>query len=211
MVKFLIIDDHDVIRAGLKALLTPVFNPVKIYEACDGNDAIKKMKLHRYDIILMDIQMPDMDPFGLFENILAHDREAKVLVFSMNPENIYAKRFLQVGAKGFVSKDSIVDEIIKAINVALKEGIYISDKLTKSLALESFSGKHTNLFSKLSPREFEIATLLLSGQSVTDISRSLHLQLSTTGTHKARIFEKLGVNTLLELSNLARSFDLTTK
>ena len=156
----------------------------------------------------MDIQMPKTDTLGLMEYIHIKLPDSKVLVFSMSPENIYAKRFLKAGAKGFVSKDASLDEITKAINQVLNNKKYISPALADRLADESFTDAPDNPFDKLSRREFEIASLLLAGQTLTEISQSLNLQASTVGTHKARLFEKLNVGNIMDLKELANTYNL---
>jgi two-component system invasion response regulator UvrY len=126
----------------------------------------------------------------------------------MSAENIYAKRFLKAGAKGFLSKDSSLDEIKKAFTLVLNNRKYISESFAEMLADDSFTGKPDNPFDKLSPREFEITKLLLTGQTISQISKTLNLQLSTVGTHKSRVFEKLSVTNILELKELANSYNL---
>lgn len=208
MKKFLLVDDHVVVRSGIKGLLSEIFKPCEIDEAVDTDSAAEKLKTSRYDLIMMDIQMPNSDSLGLMEYIKVKYPEARVLIFSMSAENVYAKRFLKAGAKGFLSKDSSLEEIKKAINLILNNRKYISETLAEILADGSFTDSSANPFDKLSAREFEITSLLLSGQTVSAISKSLNLQVSTIGTHKARIFEKLNVGNLLELKDLANSFDL---
>ena len=137
-----------------------------------------------------------------------HYPEAKVLIFSMSAENIYAKRFMKAGAYGFVSKEAPLDEITKAINVILNNRKYISESLIDKLAEDSLSGKPLNPFDRLSPKEFEIASLLLSGKTLSEISHSLSIHTSTAGTHKARLFEKLEVSNILELNELAKAYNL---
>lgn len=208
MKKFLLIDDHVVVRSGIHGLLSEIFKPCEIHEAGDSDGATEKLKQFQYDLVMMDIQMPNSDTLGLMEYIQVRYPETKVLIFSMSPENIYAKRFIKAGARGFLSKDSSLDEIKKAITLVLNNRKYISESFAEMLADASFSGTPDNPFEKLSPREFEIASLLLTGQSVSDISRSLHLQISTVGTHKSRLFEKLGITNILELKELASSYKL---
>jgi two-component system invasion response regulator UvrY len=115
MKKFLIVDDHDVVRSGIKGLLLELFKPSEIAEARDGESATENLKHNQYDLIMMDIQMPKTDTLGLMEYIHIKYPDAKVLVFSMSAESIYAKRFLKAGAKGFLSKDAPLEEIKKAI------------------------------------------------------------------------------------------------
>ncbi|MEO8770605.1 MAG: response regulator transcription factor [Ferruginibacter sp.] len=208
MKKFLLIDDHVVVRSGIKGLLLEIFNPCEIDEAGDGDNAVEKLKQTNYDFIMMDVQMPKTDSLGLMEYIHIKYPGTKVLIFSMSSEKIYAKRFLKAGAKGFLSKEAGLDEVKKAINLILNDRNYISEELASSIIADSFSGKPGNPFEKLSQREFEITSLLLSGITISEISKSLNLGVSTVGTHKARIFEKLSVSNLLELKELSSAFNM---
>lgn len=205
---FLLVDDHVVVRSGIKSLLLKIFNPAEIYEAFDGNSALVKLAERRYDLIMLDIQMPGTDALGLMQLIIKKYPDAKVLIFSMSAENVYARRFLKAGAKGFISKDASLEEIEKAVGQLLDNRRYISKALAEKLASESFDSESENPFNKLSAREFEIATLLLAGQTISYISSSIKIQVSTVGTHKARMFEKLGVTNLLELKELANTYNL---
>jgi len=208
MKKFLLIDDHVVVRSGIKILLSEIYKPSQIDEAHDGDSALAKVKENSYDLVMLDIQMPNTDTFGLMEYFRVKYPNLRVLVFSMSPENIYAKRFLKAGAKGFISKDAPLEEIKKAINQVLNNGRYISESMIETLAESAGKEKDGNLFNTLSAREFEIVSLLLNGQTVSHIANTLHLQVSTIGTHKARIFEKLKVTNILELKELANTYNL---
>jgi len=208
MKKFLLIDDHAIIRSGLKDLLLHIYHPAEIHEAENGDTAVKLLKQNEYSLVTMDVQIPGTDTVGLMEYIHITFPALKVLIFSMSAENIYAKRFLKAGAKGFISKDEPLDEIKKAIDLILNGRTYISDNLAQLLAEASFSDTPENPFNKLSAREFEIASLLLSGQTLSEIAKTHNLSVSTVGTHKARLFEKLGVNNLLDLQEMARSYNL---
>jgi DNA-binding NarL/FixJ family response regulator len=206
--RFLLIDDHVVVRSGLKLILSDLYKPCIIDEAEDGESALIKLKLHFYDLIILDIKMPNTNTFTLMEYIRNNYPDLKVLVFSMNSESIYAKRFLNAGAKGFINKIAPLDEIIKAINIILNGKRYISETLLEVLAELGGDIKKENSFDALSPREFEIVSMLLAGDGISQIAQRLNLQVSTIGTHKARIFEKLKVTNLLELKELANSFNL---
>jgi len=208
MKKFLLVDDHVVVRSGIKILLADLYNPSEIHEAMNGETAVEKLKENQYDLILLDIQMPNTDTLGLMEYMHITYPSAKVLMFSMSAENIYAKRFMKAGAYGFISKEAPLEEITKAITVILSGKKYISESLAQKLAEDSFSGKSGNPFNELSPREFEIVSLLLEGKTVTEISQTLNIQTSTVGTHKARLFEKLGVDNILQLKEMATTYNL---
>jgi two-component system invasion response regulator UvrY len=132
----------------------------------------------------------------------------KVLIFSMSPENIYALRFIKAGARGFITKDAPLEEIKKAIDVVLNDKKYISEELLSMLAEGKGSGSGDSPFNSLSSREFEIVSMLLQGKTISSIAADLHLGISTVGTHKSRIFNKLKVSNLLEMKELADSYEI---
>jgi two-component system invasion response regulator UvrY len=206
MKRFLLIDDHFVVRSGIRGLLTELYKPCEVYEAEDSEQAVNQLRLRSYDLIIMDVQIPKNDMLGLMEYIHIKYPAAKVLMFSMSPENIYAKRFLKAGARGFLPKDSSFDETLRAINLVLNNRKYISDALAESLANDTLSDNPVNPFDRLSAREFEIASLLLNGQNLSEIARTLNLQPSTVGTHKAKLFKKMNVENVLHLKELATMY-----
>ncbi len=208
MKTFLLVDDHLVVRSGMKGILTELFSPADIHEAADGDGTLEQLKHFRYDLIMMDIQMPKTDTLGLVEYIHIKYPATNILMFSMGAENIYARRFIKAGAKGFISKEAPLEDLKKAISLILNGRLYISDELANSMAQDSFSGKSGNPFDKLSPREFEIVSLMLMGKTVSEIAKAINLQVSTVGTHKARVFDKLGLSNILELKELANSYNL---
>lgn len=205
MKKFLLIDDHMVVRSGIKLLLTDMFKDVEISEAENGNSALELLKEATYDLITMDVQMPNTDSFALMEFIKKEYPKAKVLMFSMSPESIYAIRFIKAGAKGFISKSAPLEEMKTAIEKVMNDKKYFSEEVLMELT-EGDAGGNNNLFDLLSPREFEIVQMLLNGKTISHIAADLSLGLSTVGTHKGRIFQKLKVSNLLELKELANSY-----
>ena len=205
MKKFLLIDDHLVVRSGIKLLLTDMYKDVEINEAEDGNRAMDFLKNNLYDLITMDVQMPNTDTFALMEFVKKEYPTAKVLMFSMSPESIYAIRFIKAGAKGFISKSAPLEEMKIAIDKVMNDKKYFSEEVLMELT-EGDAGGNNNLFDLLSPREFEIVQMLLKGKTISHIAADLSLGLSTVGTHKGRIFQKLKVTNLLELKELANSY-----
>ncbi|MFC4262731.1 response regulator [Ferruginibacter yonginensis] len=207
MTSFLLIDDHTVVRTGVKILLADLFMDIQIAEAKDGESALLLLQQQSFDMVMLDIQMPNTDTFALMETFKLLYPSIKVLVFSMSPENIFAMRFLKAGALGFISKDAPLDEIKIAIKKVLSGKKYMSEAMLFSLADGDNIKKGNNPFSILSTREFEIVTMMLNGKTLSNIAADLSLGTSTVGTHKSRIFTKLKVTNLLELKQLADSFE----
>ncbi|HEY5407075.1 MAG TPA: response regulator transcription factor [Ginsengibacter sp.] len=205
MATILLADDHEVVREGLKTLIQNIIPHSVIEEAQDGDSAFKKITRNNYALIILDINMPATDSFGLVSNILAIKPKSKILIFSMNSEQIFAKKLLNLGALGYLSKYASEDEFRLAIKNVMSNKRYLSPSFTRTLA-ESALGKNPNNqnpFDLLSPRELEIIRHLIKGESVSQIGSCLNLNTSTIGTYKARIFEKLGCDNIVEMNSLA--------
>jgi DNA-binding NarL/FixJ family response regulator len=207
MKNFLLIDDHEIVRLGVKFVLQSLFAPCEVHEAVDEKSALLRLKEKNFNLIIMDVHMPDTNVFGLLEYITINYPAAGVLIFSMSAENVFAKKFLQAGAMGFVSKNAGLAELQKAVEAGLQKRKYISDELVLQLTT-NFNEHSVNPFHSLTTKEFEIANLLIGGISVTDISRVLNISTSTVGTHKASILKKLNVKSLMQLCDLAKQYDM---
>lgn len=205
MPDILLVDDHSIVTTGLKLVIESFLAFSKIDVANDGDSAFEKIKHHNYDLIIMDITMPNTDSFGMVNNILSIKPETRLIMFSMNSEEMYAIRYFKMGAMGYLRKDAPMSEIRKAVEGVLNNKKYISPELSERLVSDLHSNHNSkNPFDTLSPREFEIVQHLANGDSVSEISRKLNLHTSTIGTHKSRIFEKLQCHNIIELSNLAK-------
>ena len=210
MHKILLADDHTIIRTGLKLVLKECFSNCEICEAVNGNEILGNLRRNTYNLMIMDIQMPGTDALEMTTFISATYPATHMLIFSISPEEIYATRFLKEGAKGFISKDASLEELKDAIIRVINGRMFLSKKLTESLAHKSFWQKPLNPFDALSKREFEVASRMLSGENLNAIAQNLHLSASTVGTHKARLFEKLNVANLLQLKALADVYKINT-
>ncbi len=209
MSDILLVDDHAIVRTGLKLLIHDFLSHTNIEEAHDGDSALKKIKQKDYDLVIMDVNMPQTDSFGIVQTILSFKPSTKIIMFSMNAEEVYAKRYLKMGAMGYLRKDATNQEIEKAITSVLNNKTYVSPELTQKLLFELQSKQEPdNPFDKLSSREFEIVQHLAQGDSVAEISKKLNVHTSTVGTHKARIFEKLHCHNIIDLTNLAKAHNV---
>lgn len=208
MKTFLHVDDHFVVRSGIKGLLLECYPGALVFEAEDEKTAIVLLKQHKFDLVILDIHISGADMLGLLELMQVRYPETRVLMFSMASENAYALRFIKAGAKGFCPKDAPVGELTNAIQMVLNDRRYISPSLAEYLTESSFSTDKSNPFQNLSRREFEITFMMLEGTAMGKIGEALSLQPSTIGTHKARIFDKLGVKNLMELKEMADNHNM---
>jgi two-component system, NarL family, invasion response regulator UvrY len=210
MFNILLVDDHSIVRTGLKILIDSHLPNCKIEEAFDGDSAFERIKRSSFDLVVMDVSMPNTDSLGIVSAMLAHSPSLKIIMFSMNPEEIYAKRYLKLGAKGYLGKDAHPLEIRRAIDMVLHNKRYISPELSEKLLSEMHDKRTTeNPFDTLSTREFEIVQHLVQGTSSVDISKNLNLHVSTVATYKTRIFDKLKCRNIVDLCNLAKVYNVT--
>ena len=211
MRRILLVDDHSIVRSGLKSLIEDYIAHCTVDEAQDGDSAFEKIEKNDYDLIIMDVNMPNTDSFDTVETIFSFKPETKIIMFSMNAEEVYAKRFLKIGAMGYVKKDAPANEIKKAISMVLNGKKYMSEELSEKLLNDLQKNNNSaNPFDKLSSRELEIVQHLTQGDSVTEISQKLKLHTSTVGTYKFRVFEKLQCRNIIELSQLAKVHKVTS-
>ncbi len=209
MAKILIIDDHSIIRVGIAFLIRQEIPSAAIDEAKSGDAAVALLKKNTYDLVILDVNIPGTDTIDFISYLLTATPHPNILIFTMNPEEWYGRRFLKMGVKGFLNKESPEDEIKKAIWTVLKGNRYISPALAQIISMDALEKKKENPFDELSNREFDVAMRLTRGDSVSVIAESLNLHASTVGTHKAHIFEKLNVQNIIQLADLARLYDAT--
>ncbi|MEO6405642.1 MAG: response regulator transcription factor [Ferruginibacter sp.] len=204
MEKILLVDDHTIIRTGLKILMGSDLKNYSFDDAENGESALEHVKKTEYALLVLDVNIPGTDTFDLASELLALQPDLKILVFSMNEENIYAKKFFKMGVKGYVRKDEPAEEIKKAFFTVLNNRKYISKSFSECLAETMFDKKSDNPFERLSPRQFEITQYLMQGKSISDICNKMNLHSSTVSTQKNRIFEKLKVTSLVELYSMKK-------
>lgn len=209
MVNILLADDHVIIRNALQVIIENYISNSVIEHAYDGCSAFEKIKSNTYQLIILDVNIPGTDAVGLVSDILALYPEAKILMFSMNTERMYARKFLKLGAMGYLSKSSQASEIIKAIDNILNNKLYITSSLLQSLTKDMLDDRNNNPFRQLSRRELEIAKLFLAGDSLTNICNKLQLHTSTVATYKARIMGKLNCKNIPEVDSLATLYNVT--
>lgn len=203
--RILIADDHAIVRSGIKLVIKDIFPFAVTDEARNAHEVVSFIRDNDYNLIILDITMPETDPFSLISRILAHREKSRILIFSVSPDELYAKKFLALGALGYLNKQSNSEEVKKAIYDVLHGIPYTSQKIKDHLSPGPAS-KTDNPFEKLSDREFEIARYYLKGYSNAEIKKMLNLHSSTIGTLKNRLFGKLRIKSLVDLTELARLY-----
>jgi DNA-binding NarL/FixJ family response regulator len=206
MKRFLIVDDHFIVRTGLCVLIKEEFMQVEIEECRDGDSAWKKIQAVGYDLVILDISMPATDTFSLLKKIFTLRPDQKILILTMSREDVYAKKYLNLGVKGFINKEAGALEIRKAMASILNNKRYLSSRMQDSLTMEVLEGRTQNPFEALSSRELEIMNHLIDGKNVSETAHILSLHISTISTHKANIMHKLGVSNIIELSKMVQMF-----
>lgn len=209
MSKILLADDHGVVRQGLRLLLENAGHQI-VAEAENGEKAVALWQEHRPDIGLLDLDMAGIGGMETLQRILSRDAHAKILIFSMHDDNIYASRAIQSGARGYVVKTDAPETLLKAITQILRGGRYIAHDLAQHLALERISPSDKPL-DKLSPREFEVFRRIAEGESLSGISEHLQIGYKTAANIQTQVRQKLGAQTTGQLVHLAIRYGVLEK
>lgn len=206
--QILVIDDHQIVITGIRYLLKNSIPSATVEGLVAIESLSKNLKAKEYDLVILDINMPGADTHSLIHQIKSIQESTKILIFSMNSEELFAKRYLKLGVNGYLMKESNEHELVTAINKVLEGRRYISPNLLEVLSEDVFMGRSANIFDDLSPREFEVMKHLVKGLGVKEIAAITNLHHSTISTHKAKIFEKTSTHNILELKEIATLHNL---
>jgi len=198
----LLVDDHAVVRSGFKVLLQTWDDVDVVAEANSGEEALPLYTLHRPEVVVMDIAMAGMGGIEAIKRLMALDPQVRILALSAHEDSSYAKRALQAGALGYLSKRTAPEVLIDALRMVARHQRFIDPIIAQRMANQR-NDSDTHDIDKLSPREFEVFLLLAKGRSVLDISQALGLSASTVGTHLYKVKLKLRLNNQSEMTLLA--------
>jgi DNA-binding NarL/FixJ family response regulator len=201
-IKIILVDDHAVVRAGVKRLLEqePLFDVIG--EAESGEKAYQLFGELNSDVMVMDLSMPGMGGLEAIRRILMRDEKAKILVLSMHADLSFANQALKLGAKGYLIKNTLGDDLVKAIEAISQGEIFLSDEIEKKIAVSSIEGGHDPIHD-LSAREFEIFRLLAEGLEIDAIATTLNISSKTVSNYQTMIKQKLNISTPVELIRYA--------
>jgi two-component system invasion response regulator UvrY len=202
MIKILIVDDHAIVRKGLKEILTDETD-IKVWEAGDAEQASELIRREDWNLIVLDLDLPGKSGLKLLEELKREPRSLPVLVLSIYPEEQFALRTLRAGAAGYLSKDAAPEQLVSAIRKILGGGKHISEAVAEMLLLRATSTHETTLHEKLSDREFQILCLFGRGKTISVIAKDLSISVPTVSTYRARILEKMAMKSTAELIRYA--------
>jgi two-component system, NarL family, invasion response regulator UvrY len=203
MIRVLIADDHAIVRKGLKQLLLEEYPSAVVEEAGDAETLINKTIQEKWDIVICDLSMPGRSGLDALRQIKQTSPSLPVLIMSVHPEDQYALRVLKAGASAYLGKDTVHDELIKAIQAARLGKKYITPSIAEKLAdaFENDSGKESH--QTLSDREFDVFKLLAMGKSISEIAAQLSLSITTVSTYRARVLDKMKMRSNAEMTRYA--------
>jgi DNA-binding NarL/FixJ family response regulator len=214
--RILIVDDHQLLRQGLKSLLEDEPGLEVVGEAEDGHECVLLVKRLKPDVVVMDVGMPGLNGMDATRQVLADHPEIKVLALSMHTDRRFASGMLQAGASGYLLKDAAYDELIRAIRTVMEGKTYLSPAITEVVVddyvqrLAGGEGSAGGAFAVLSAREREVLQAMAEGRSTKEIAADLHLSVKTVESHRMQIMNKLDIHSVAELTKYAVREGLTS-
>ena len=205
----LVVDDHAIIRDGLRKILADTDDLIVAGEAANGNAALDKVRERDWSLVVLDISMPGRNGLELIKLIKTERPKLPILIFSMHHEEQYAVRAIRAGASGYLSKEGDTELLLPAMRRVAAGGVFISPKLAELLAIDISPNTHDQPHTLLTNREFEVFTRIVRGISLTAIAEEFSLSIKTVSTHKSHILTKMNMATHVDLVRYAIEHNLT--
>ncbi len=203
MIRIIIVDDHVLVRAGMREMLQEVKGISVVGDAGTGSEGIELVRRFDPDLVILDLKLPDQPGLEVTQKILKIKPDIKILVVSSVVNDLFLFRLLEAGAQGYLTKDAKKEELIQAIKSVYTGQRVISQQLAKRLALAKTDYKKDNIFADISEREMEVMMMLIRGVPVKEMAEKLNISHKTIHSYRSRIFEKLNVKTDLAVTLLA--------
>jgi DNA-binding NarL/FixJ family response regulator len=211
LIKVLLADDHAIFRAGLRRLVEEAGDMVVVAEAADGREAIEQVHDAMPDVVVIDISMPGLDGLEVISQLSSSRPTLPVLVLTMHEEEQYVVRTIAAGAKGYITKRSVPEQLVKAIRKVHSGGRYLTEEAAELLALRMASGaRDRSPIDTLSNREIQVLRCLALGQTTREIAEVYHISIKTVDTYRSRLLQKLNLGNNAELTRFAIQNDLVT-
>ncbi|MGH8491683.1 MAG: UvrY/SirA/GacA family response regulator transcription factor [Moraxellaceae bacterium] len=203
MIKVLVVDDHDLVRMGITRMLSDISGIKVVGEAATGEEALRLARELNPQVVLMDVKMPGIGGLEATRKLLRQDPDVRVVAVTVCDEEPFPSRLLKAGAAGYLTKGAALEEMIKAIRAVASGQRYISPEIAQQLALKNLEEERSSPFEVLSEREMQITMMIVNCQKVQEISDRLFLSPKTVNSYRYRIFEKLSIDSDVELTLLA--------
>jgi two-component system, NarL family, invasion response regulator UvrY len=206
-IRVFVVDDHALVRAGMRMILSGETDIEVVGEADSGESALPQIRRLRPDVVLCDLHLPGVSGLEVTERVVRGDYGTRVIIVSVLEDGPLPKRLIEAGACGYVGKGGDAGELLRAVREVSRGRRYLASTVAQNLALAGIGGSDSP-FDALSPRELEVAMLLVQGLRQEDIARRLSLSAKTINTHKSRLFEKLAIHDSIALARLASRYSL---
>ncbi|NQY36828.1 MAG: UvrY/SirA/GacA family response regulator transcription factor [Alteromonadaceae bacterium] len=203
MINVLLVDDHELVRTGIRKILDEVKGLKVIGETQTGEEAVQFCRKNQPDVVLMDMNMPGIGGLEATKKIIRYSPDIKVIVLTVYSEDPIPTKVMQIGAAGYLTKGAGTDEMVNAIRAVNSGQRYITPEIAQKMALNQFKSAEENPFNSLSERELQIMLMVTRGEKVPYISEQLSLSTKTINSYRYRMFEKLNVSNDVELTHLA--------
>ena len=203
MIRVLVVDDHELVRIGLRQILGDYQNIEIVAEAGDGETAIRLNREIKPDIVLLDIHLPGLSGFEVTSRLKQMSPHLGIIILTIQEEAPFPGRLLDAGASAYLTKGCPATELVKAINIVAKGGRHIGASVAQQMALALLPCSGSSPFDHLSAREMEVMLLLVDGRKVSDIADLMHLSPKTIATYKYRVFEKLDAHSDVDMTRMA--------
>jgi two-component system, NarL family, invasion response regulator UvrY len=208
MINVFIVDDHAIFREGLKKVLSAVPDIAVVGEAADGPEALDRILGGTYDVVVLDLGLPGLSGFDVLRTLKAKRPSLPIIVMSIHTEEEYAVMVLKAGGSGYLTKESVPADLIKAIRKAGKGETYVSESLGERFVEHLRGGTQKKLHESLTAKEYQVFSLIVMGKSVKEISSELSLARPTVSTYRSRILQKMKMNSNAELARYAATHNL---
>lgn len=208
MIRLLVVDDHELVRLGLRHVLADYPDLVIAGEAPDGESALRLHRQLRPDVVLLDICLPGLSGLEVANRLKRAHPEVGIVALSMHESAPYPAKLLEAGASAYLTKGCPATELVEAIRTVARGGRHVGSRVAQQMALSVLPGASASPFEELSAREMEVMLMLADGQRIQEIAEAMHLSPKTVATYKYRIFEKLNTRNDVSMTRLALRFGL---
>jgi two-component system invasion response regulator UvrY len=203
LIRVLVVDDHPVVRKGLIQILVEEPDVEAAVEADSAGELLRQVTENEWDVVVLDITLPDRSGLEALKDVKAMRPELPVLILSMHPEDQYALRVLKAGAAGYINKESAADVLVNAVRKVVGGGKYVSPSMAEKLATVVGSDYDVQPHERLSDREFQVMCMIASGKRLKEIGEELCLSVKTVSTYRTRVLDKMGMESNAELTYYA--------